>query len=181
VCLVTCEHLHDAVRVVHLALFAGQWRVLAAGTATNQRLDCLVQLANGRLLVSQVSQSQLPTQQFYLYIGGKGRKPLNKNVPLFDDICKRSLKFIQSCMTSDNRSQGQDYKPLGFFRFKKRIFMFISTGMSKSRLQKFSFQSLKPVHNWLHIMAPVCTLCQKVVSKSLVFNLLNVICFYCYG
>jgi len=22
---------------------------------------------------------------------------------LFDDICKRSLKFIQSCMTSDNR------------------------------------------------------------------------------
>ena len=28
---------------------------------------------------------------------------LNKNVPLFDDICKRSLKFIQLCMTSDNR------------------------------------------------------------------------------
>ena len=28
---------------------------------------------------------------------------LNKNVPLFDDICKRSLKFIQSYMTSDNR------------------------------------------------------------------------------
>ena len=28
---------------------------------------------------------------------------LNKNVPLFDDICKRSLKFIQSCMTSDKR------------------------------------------------------------------------------
>ena len=28
---------------------------------------------------------------------------LNKNVSLFDDICKRSLKFIQSCLTSDNR------------------------------------------------------------------------------